>query len=61
MRLSTKSKRRRSGYSQRSQVETAFSMINRRQGESVVARTVNNQRRELRLMVITHNVMISFV
>ena len=56
--LSTKSKRRRSGYSQRSQVETAFSMIKRRQGESVAARTVHNQRRELRLMVITHNVMI---
>ena len=56
--LSTKSKRRRSGYSQRSQAETAFSMIKRRQGESVAARTVQNQRRELRLMVITHNVMI---
>jgi len=56
--LPTKRKRRRSGYGQRSQAETGFSMIKRRQGESVSARTTANQRRELRLMVITHNVMI---
>jgi hypothetical protein len=56
--LSTKAKRKRSGYSQRSQAETAFSMIKRRQGESVAARTIHSQQRELRLMVITHNVMI---
>jgi hypothetical protein len=59
--LSTKSKRKRCGYSQRSQAETAFSMIKRRQGESVAARTLPNQRRELRLMVITHNVMICWL
>jgi transposase len=59
--LSTKRKRRRSGYSQRSQAETGFSMIKRRQGESVSARTAANQRRELRLMVITHNLMISLL
>jgi transposase len=59
--LSTKARRRRCGYSQRSQAETAFSMIKRRQGESVAARTLANQRRELRLMVITHNVMICWL
>jgi len=56
--LSTKCRRRRTGYSQRSQVETVFSMIKRRQGESVAARTTENQSHELRLMIITHNVMI---
>ena len=59
--LATKTKRRRSGYSQRAQAETGFSMIKRRQGEAVAARTFQNQCRELRLMVITHNVMICFV
>ena len=59
--LSTKTKRRRSGYTQRAQAETGFSMIKRRQGESVAARTFENQCRELRLMVLTHNLMISYV
>jgi transposase len=57
--LATKTKRRRSGYSQRSQAETGFSMIKRRQGESVSARKFQSQCRELRLMVLVHNVMIS--
>jgi transposase len=56
--LATKAKRRRCGYSQRSQAETGFSMIKRRQGESVSARKFQNQCRELRLMVLVHNVMI---
>jgi transposase len=59
--LSTKTKRRRSGYSQRAQAETGFSMIKRRQGESVAARTFENQCDELRLMVLTHNLMICYV
>jgi transposase len=59
--LSTKTKRRRSGNTQRAQAETGFSMIKRRQGESVAARTFENQCRELRLMVLTHNLMISYL
>jgi transposase len=59
--LSTKTKRRRSGYTQRAQAETGFSMIKRRRGESVAARTFDNQCCELRLMVLTHNLMISYV
>jgi len=59
--LATKAQRQRSGYSRRSQAETAFSMIKRRQGEAVAARTFNNQCLELCLMVITHNVMICFI
>jgi transposase len=59
--LSTKTKRRRSGYTQRAQAETGFSMIKRRQGEFVAARTFENQYSELRLMVLTHNLMIAYV
>lgn len=59
--LSSKTKRKRSGYSQRVQAETGFSMIKRRQGESVAARTFENQCGELRLMVLTHNLMIAYV
>jgi transposase len=59
--LSTTTKRRRSGYSQRAQAETGFSMIKRRQGEFVAARTFANQCGELRLMVLTHNLMIAYV
>ena len=61
MLLSTKTKRRRSGYTQRAQAETGFSMIKRRQGESVAARTFENQCGELRLMVLTHNLMICYL
>ncbi len=58
--LSTKTKRRRSGYTQRAQAETGFSMIKRRQGEFVAARTFENQSRDLRLMILTHNLMIAY-
>jgi transposase len=59
--FSTRTKRRQSGYTQRAQAETGFSMIKRRQGESVAARTFENQCNELRLMVLTHNLMISYI
>jgi transposase len=59
--LATKSKRQKCGYAQRVQAETGFSMIKRRQGEFVAARTFENQCAELLLMVITHNVMIIYV
>lgn len=45
-------------YSQRAQVETVMSMIKRRQGSHVRAITYHSQCRDLRLMVLTHNVMI---
>jgi hypothetical protein len=45
-------------YRQRAQVETVMSMIKRRQGAHVRATTYHSQCRDLRLMVLTHNVMI---
>ena len=48
----------RDAYRRRSQVETVISMIKRRQGAHVRSRSYHSQCRELRLMAITHNVMI---
>jgi hypothetical protein len=48
----------RKAYRQRSQVETVMSMIKRRQGNHVHGRSYHSQCRDLRLMVLTHNVMI---
>lgn len=45
-------------YRQRAQVETVMSMIKRRQGQHVRGVTYQSQNRDLRLMVLTHNVMI---
>ncbi len=45
-------------YRQRAQVETTLSTIKRRQGHHVRGRTYWSQTRELRLIVLTHNVMI---
>ena len=45
-------------YRQRAQVETVMSMIKRRQGSHVRGTTYHSQCRDLRLMVLTHNVMI---
>jgi len=45
-------------YRQRAQVETLMSMIKRRQGSHVRGRTYHSQCRDLRLMVLTHNIMI---
>ena len=47
-----------SAYHQRVQVETVMSMIKRRQGSHVRGRTYHSQCRDLRLMALTHNVMI---
>jgi len=46
------------GYHQRAQVETVMSMIKRRQGAHARGRTYQAQCRDLRLMALTHNVMI---
>jgi transposase len=45
-------------YGQRWQVETAFSMLKRNLGCAVRARNYHNQNREIRLRVLTHNLMI---
>lgn len=59
--LATRHRRRSVGYTRRAQAETGFSMIKRRQGESVAARTPDTQTDELCLMVLTHNLMILYV
>jgi hypothetical protein len=51
----------RAAYRRRSQVETVVSMIKRRQGAHVHARSYHSQGRELRLIVLTHNIMILVV
>ena len=48
----------RPAYRRRSQVETVISMIKRRQGAHVHGRSYQSQCRDLRLLVLTHNVMI---
>ena len=45
-------------YRRRAQVETVMSMIKRRQGNHCPALSTRRQHRELRLMALTHNVMI---
>jgi hypothetical protein len=45
-------------YHTRAQVETVMSMIKRRQGAHARGRTYHAQCRDLRLMALTHNVMI---
>jgi hypothetical protein len=51
----------RSAYRRRSQVETVISMIKRRQGTHVHGKTYWSQCRDLRLLAITHNIMILVV
>jgi hypothetical protein len=51
----------RPAYRRRSQVETVISMIKRRQGTYVHGQTYWSQCRDLRLLAITHNVMILVV
>lgn len=48
----------RPAYRRRSQVETVISMIKRRQGAYVRARSHHSRCRDLRLLALTHNVMI---
>jgi hypothetical protein len=45
-------------YHDRSQAETVVSMLKRRQGSFVRARKYHSQNRDLRLMALTHNIMI---
>lgn len=48
-------------YGQRAQAETGNSMIKRRQGSTLPGRTAFSQRRDLRLMCLTHNAMILYL
>jgi hypothetical protein len=48
----------RQAYRRRSQVETVISMIKRRQGAHVRGRSYYSHCRDLRLLALTHNVMI---
>ena len=56
--LGTKRGRRRCGYTQRWQVETVNSMIKRNLGSALRGRTPRSRERDLRLKVLTHNLMI---
>jgi len=56
--LHTKRGRRKSGYTQRWQVETVNSMIKRNQGSALRARTHHTRNRELALRVLTHNLAV---
>lgn len=53
--LGTKKRRRKSGYTQRWQVETVNSMMKRNQGSALRARHDESRDRELALRVLTHN------
>jgi Transposase DDE domain len=57
-RLRTKRRRRRCGYTQRAQIETVFSMIKRNLTDTLLSRSYHAQNREMRLLVLTHNLMI---
>jgi len=56
--LATRRSRRRCGYTQRWQVETAISMKKRNLGSALRGRTSCSRKRDLRLKVLTHNLMI---
>jgi len=56
--LRTKRRRRKHGYTQRAQVETSNSMIKRNLTDELTSRSYPAQNRELRLIVLTHNLMI---
>jgi len=47
-------------YGQRAQAETGNSMVKRRQSSTLPGRTAWSQRRNLRLMALTHNAMILY-
>ena len=45
-------------YAQRSQSETAHSMIKRNQGSALRSRTPERQKKEMMLKVLVHNIML---
>jgi len=56
--LSTRRSRRRCGYTQRWQSETVNSMMKRNLGSALRGKNPHSRRRDLRLKVLTHNLMI---
>lgn len=56
--LATKESRRQSGYTSRWQVETGNSMMKRNQGDALAGTTPSSRKRDMRLRVITHNMMV---
>jgi hypothetical protein len=56
--LRTKQSRRRTGYTQRWQAETAVSMMKRNLGSALRGRTARSRYRDLALKVLTHDIMI---
>ena len=56
--LGSKRGRRRCGYTQRWQVECVNSMIKRNPGSALRGRTPASRQRDLRLKVLTHNMMV---
>lgn len=56
--LKTKERRRRSGYTQRWQVETVMSMIKRNLGDELSGKSAHSRKRDMMLKVLTHCAMI---
>jgi hypothetical protein len=56
--LGTSEGRKRSGYTQRYQVETVNSMIKRNLGSALRGTTAHSRKRDMALKVLTHNVML---
>ncbi len=56
--LGSKRGRRRSGYTQRWQVESVMSMIKRNLGSALRGKSPRSRERDMRLKVLTHNLMI---
>jgi hypothetical protein len=56
--LNTTESRRRYQYTSRWQVESGNSMIKRNQGDALAGRTPASRKRDMRLRVLTHNMMI---
>jgi hypothetical protein len=56
--LKTTESRRRNRYTSRWQVETGNSMIKRNQGDALAGKSPASRKRDMRLRVLTHNMMI---
>ena len=60
-RLRTQRRRRRCGYTQRWQVETVHSMYKRNLSDTLASRSYHAQNREMRWLIIVHNLTILLV
>ena len=56
--LKTTESRRKSRYASRWQVETGNSMMKRNQGDALAGKSPASRKRDMRLRVLTHNIMI---